>query len=121
MAWRGGSAGWVLVAWIAAGVLSLAGAMTYAELGAMYPAAGGESVYLRQGYGPFMGYLYAWNRFWIATPGSIAAYAVGSATFLESIPGLELPGGRVPIAIAFIVVFTAIQLVNVRSGGHFQT
>src|SRR5262249_8113467 len=63
MAQLGGSALWVLVAWIAAGVLSLAGAMTYAELGAMFPAAGGEYVYLRQGYGPFMGYLYAWNRF----------------------------------------------------------
>jgi basic amino acid/polyamine antiporter, APA family len=121
MAQLGGSALWVLAAWIAAGVLSLAGAMTYAELGAMFPAAGGEYVYLRQGYGPFMGYLYAWNRFWIATPGSIAAYAVGSAKFLEQIPGVELPGGRIPIAIAFIAVFTIVQLMNVRSGGHFQT
>src|SRR5215510_6988569 len=119
MAQLGGSALWVLVAWAVAGALSFFGALTYAELGGMFPAAGGEYVYLRRGYGPFMGYLYAWNRFWIATPGSIAAYAVGSATFLESIPGLALPGGRVPIAIAFIVVFTAVQLVNVRDGGHF--
>ena len=76
MAQIGGSAVWVLAAWAVAGLLSLAGAMTYAELGAMYPTAGGEYVYLRKGYGPLLGYLYAWNRFWIATPGSIAAYAV---------------------------------------------
>ena len=79
MAQLGGSPVWVLAAWGAAGLLSFTGAMTYAELGGMFPAAGGEYIYLRRGYGPFMGYLYAWNRFWIATPASIAAYAVGSA------------------------------------------
>ena len=82
MAQLGGSALWVLAAWGVAGALSLAGALTYAELGAMFPRAGGEYVYLREGYGPALGYLYAWKRFWIATPGSIAAYAVGAATFL---------------------------------------
>ena len=80
---------WVLLAWVAAGVLSLAGAMTYAELGAMYPAAGGEYVYLRQGYSPFMGYLFGWNRFWIATPASVAAYAVGSAPFFSTAVPLD--------------------------------
>ena len=68
MAQLGGSPLWVLAAWGIAGALSFTGAMTYAELGGMFPASGGEYVYLRQGYGPFMAYLYAWNRFWIVTP-----------------------------------------------------
>ncbi len=130
MAQLGGSVLWVLVAWAVAGALSFFGALTYAELGGMFPAAGGEYVYLRRGYGPLMGYLYAWNRFWIATPGSIAAYAVGSALFIGvfapvtgyvvELGPLELDATKVA-AIGFIVVFTAINCMNVRSGGNLQT
>lgn len=131
MAQLGGSPLWVLAAWLGAGLLSFAGAMTYAELGAMFPKAGGEYVYLRRGYGPFMGYLFAWNRFWIATPGSIAAYAVGSATFLGGVTALgdhslhvpllgEVEAGRA-VALAFIATFTALNCMNVRSGGNLQT
>jgi basic amino acid/polyamine antiporter, APA family len=115
MAQQGGSAVWVLAAWAAAGALSLFGAMTYAELGAMFPQAGGEYVYLREGYGPLMGYLYAWNRFWIATPGSIAAYAVGATTFLA------LDVNPTAVTLAMVVVFTALNLMNVRAGGQLQT
>jgi APA family basic amino acid/polyamine antiporter len=121
MAQLGGSPAWVLAAWGVAGVLSFVGAMTYAELGGMFPAAGGEYVYLRQGYSPFMGYLYAWNRFWIATPGSIAAYAVGSATFLNTAVSLDGFGGIKAVAITLIVVFTGVNCLNVRSGGQLQT
>lgn len=120
MAQLGGSSAWVLLAWLVAGVLSLAGAMTYAELGAMFPAAGGEYVYLRRGYGPFAGYLYAWNRFWIATPGSIAAYAVGSASFVAAIsPMSELATQW--LATGFVIAFTALNCMNVRTGGRLQT
>jgi APA family basic amino acid/polyamine antiporter len=119
MAQLGGSAAWVLAAWAAAGVLSFTGAMTYAELGGMFPASGGEYVYLRRGYGPFMAYLYAWIRFWIGAPGSIAAYAVGSATFLAT--AVPLGGGEKPVAVGLIAVFTAINCLNVRSGGRLQT
>ena len=121
MAQLGGSAAVVLAAWAVAGVLSLAGAMTYAELGGMFPHAGGEYVYLRKGYGPLMGYLYAWNRFWIATPGSIAAYAVGSSLFLGPVLPEPLAGHSVPLALGIIVVFTLINTLNVRSGGRLQT
>lgn len=121
MAQLGGSAAWVLAAWAVAGVLSFTGAMTYAELGGMYPHAGGEYVYLRHGYGPFMAYLYAWNRFWIVTPGAIAAYAVGSATFLAPVLPESLGGGSVPLAVGIIAVFTAINCLNVRAGGALQT
>jgi len=130
MAQLGGSPAWVLAAWAVAGALSFTGAMTYAELGGMFPAAGGEYVYLRRGYSPFMGYLYAWNRFWIATPGSIAAYAVGSASFFATavpLDGLGVQIGAVQVdgtqtaAIGLIVVFTAVNCLNVRSGGRLQT
>jgi len=123
MASYGASAGWILAAWGAAGLLSLFGAMTYSELGAMFPAVGGEYVYLRRGYGPFMAYLYAWNRFWIATPGSIAAYAVGAAIFLRGLlsPGaIAAVGGEQVIAIGLIAVFTALTCLDVRSGGKLQ-
>ena len=130
MAQLGGSPAWVLTAWGVAGVLSFTGAMTYAELGGMFPSSGGEYVYLRRGYGPFMAYLYAWNRFWIATPASVAAYAVGSATFAStavpldrfsiSIGGGQLTGVQV-VGFGLIAVFTAINCLNVRSGGRLQT
>src|SRR4051812_17988341 len=71
----------VLLAWVAAGVLSLMGALVYAELGGMFPKAGGEFIYLQNAYGNQLGFLYGWQRFWIGSPGSIAAYAVGAATF----------------------------------------
>ncbi len=119
MAQLGGSALWVLAAWGAAGLLSFTGAMTYAELGAMYPDAGGEYVYLRKGYGPLLAYLYAWNRFWIGTPASIAAYAAGTATFLGGV--VDLGGANVIVAVALIVVFTLINCMNVRAGGNLQT
>jgi APA family basic amino acid/polyamine antiporter len=120
MSQLGGSPLWVLVAWAVAGALSLAGALTYAELGAMFPRAGGEYVYLREGWGPFAGYLYAWTRFWIGTPGSIAAYAVGTATFLSGV----LPVARFglqPCAVGLIVIFTALNCMSVRAGGRLQT
>lgn len=117
MAQTGGSAAWVLIAWAAAGALSLAGALTYAELGAMIPEAGGDYAFLREGYGPGLGFLYGWTRFWVGAPGSIAAYAVGAATFL----GDRLPLHGVPLAIAIIAVFTLINCANVRAGGALMT
>ena len=117
MAQVGGSPLWVLLAWGVAGVLSLAGALTYAELGAMFPHAGGEYVYLREGWGRFLGFLYGWTRFWIGTPGSIAAYAVGTATFLGGVlGGID----HDVVALSMILVFTTINCFNVRTGGSVQ-
>jgi basic amino acid/polyamine antiporter, APA family len=118
MAQVGGSAAWVLAAWAVAAALSLFGALTYAELGAMFPRAGGEYVFLREGYGAGLGYLYAWNRFWIATPGSIAAYAVGTATFLRVIVP-DAPATYV--AVGLVVVFSGVNCLEVRAGGWLQT
>ncbi len=86
-----GAAHWMLLAWAAAGILSFLGALVYAEVGSLFPRAGGEYVYMREAYGDLIGFLYGWMRFWIASPGSIAAFAVGGATFLgaANIPGVS--------------------------------
>ena len=110
----------VLVAWVVAGLLSLAGALTYAELGSLFPRAGGEFVYLRETYGSLPGFLYGWMRFWIGTPGSIAAYAVGSATFLSALSGGFPNSTLTLIAISFIVVFSLLNCLTVAFGGHLQ-
>jgi len=120
MARQGGSPLWVLAAWVAAGALSFTGALTYAELGAMYPRAGGEYVFLREGYGNGMAYLYAWNRFWIGTPGSIAAYGVGTATFVGQVLPLGHLGGKL-FAIALVVILTLVNCLRIIIGGAVQT
>src|SRR5947209_13665999 len=77
-----GSARLVYLAWIVGGLLSFFGALTYAELGAMKPQAGGEYVYVRDAYGPLAGFLYAWTWFVIAKPASIATVTVGFVRIL---------------------------------------
>src|SRR5438046_2472124 len=79
-----GSAGLVYLAWIVGGLLSFFGALTYAELGAVRPWAGGEYVYVRDGYGPLAGFLYAWTWFLIAKPASIASVTSGIVRRLGS-------------------------------------
>ncbi len=118
MAQLGGSAGWVLVAWAVGGAMSLAGALSFAELGAAFPHAGGEYVFLREAWGRFPAYLYGWTRFWIATPASIAAYAIGASAFLGGVLPVERVGHEV-VAIGLIVVFTALNCLSVRTGGGF--
>src|SRR5690242_21611230 len=86
-----GTAKLVYLAWIVGGVLSFLGALTYAELGAMKPEAGGEYVYLRDGYGPVMGFVYAWNTFLIAKPRSLATIPAEMARMLGQYPALSGP------------------------------
>jgi len=83
-----GSAKLVYLAWIVGGLLSFFGALTYAELGAMKPQAGGEYVYVRDAYGPLPGFLYAWTWFVIAKPASIATITTGIVRVLGSLPAL---------------------------------
>src|SRR5579871_5971613 len=77
-----GSSSLVYLAWIVGGLLSLFGAMTYAELGSMMPYAGGEYVYLRGAYGDTTAFLYMWTWFAVAKPASIAAVTIGLARTL---------------------------------------
>ena len=76
------SAGLILLAWIVGGILALAGALTFAELGAAMPEAGGQYVYLREAYGPLAGFLFGWILFLVAMGGSIATLAVGFAEYV---------------------------------------
>src|SRR5258708_32011166 len=81
-----GSAKLVYLAWLVGGLLSFFGALTYAQLGAMKPQAGGEYVYVRDAYGPLAGFLYAWTWFLIAKPASIATIATGLVRLPGALP-----------------------------------
>src|SRR6185503_15990603 len=76
-----GSAGWLLVAWLLTGVLTIVGALSYGELAAMMPRAGGQYVYLREAFSPLWGFLYGWTLFLVIQTGTIAAVAVGFARY----------------------------------------
>jgi APA family basic amino acid/polyamine antiporter len=110
----------VLAALLAAGALSIFGALAYGELGAMFPRAGGEYIYLREAWGAPVAFLYGWTRFWIASPGSIASYASGAAIFAGGAGGL-VPVPRTMLAIAFILAFTALNCLTVAFGGRVQS
>src|SRR5205807_616326 len=77
-----GSAGWLLAVWAVAGVMTILGALSYAELAAMMPHAGGQYVFLREAYSPMWGFLYGWTCFLVIQTGSIAAVAVAFAKYL---------------------------------------
>src|ERR1700680_2658606 len=77
-----GSAGWLLVAWVFAGFLTVTGALSYGELASMMPCAGGQYVYLREAFSPLWGFLYGWTLFMVIQTGTIAAVGVGFARFL---------------------------------------
>ena len=133
-----GSVEKLFAVWIISGLLSLFGALTYAELAAAMPEAGGEYVYLSAAYGPFWGYLYGWTQFWVAKSGSIATLAAGFYTYLTAfypllgatIVTLPLhigPGGSLleihygqAVAIGVILILGAVNYVGVRSGGNLQ-
>ncbi len=77
-----GSPGWMLAAWVVTGLLTISGALSYGELAAMMPRAGGQYVYLREAFSPLWGFLYGWTLFMVIQTGTIAAVAVAFARFL---------------------------------------
>ncbi len=129
-----GSAEWVIAAWIAAGLLSLAGALTYAELTAMKPQAGGEYVFLRDAYGRGSSFLFGWMQMFIAKPGSQAAAGMAFAIGLNDFLG----GGKLAeavflktsfieismiqiVALMMIVIFTTLNAATVAMSGRIAT
>jgi APA family basic amino acid/polyamine antiporter len=133
-----GSPSWVLIAWIAAGLLSLAGALTYAELTAMKPQAGGEYVFLRDAYGRLSSFLFGWMQMFIAKPGSQAAagmaFAIGLNDFIgggrlaqavfvrTSIFGLSIEISMIQVvAVMMIVIFTTLNAATVAISGQIAT
>ncbi len=123
-----GSAKLVYLAWIVGGILSFFGALTYAELGAMKPQAGGEYVYIRDAYGPLAGFLCGWTWTIIVKPSSLAAVSTGIVRVLGSFPSfsfLTLTGGRLTVsgklvAVGFVFLVSLINYVGVRRAGNFQ-
>src|ERR1041384_6411198 len=77
-----GSPGWLLGAWVVTGLLTVVGALSYGELAAMMPRAGGQYVYLREAFSPLWGFLYGWTLFLVIQTGTIAAVSVGFARYL---------------------------------------
>jgi APA family basic amino acid/polyamine antiporter len=117
-----GSPGMVMAVWVTAGLLSLAGALTYAELAAAMPRSGGEYVFLREAYGRPFGFLYGWMRFFVGNSGAIAALAAGFAIFLNGVSGGALAGGGIPaVAIGAIVLVTLVNCAAVAVGGRIAT
>ena len=128
-----GSARTVLVVWIAAGLLSLAGTFSYSEIAAMMPEAGGDYIYLRRAYGRLIGFLYGWMVFAVARAGSQAALAVGLAIFMNvalggvlsswhadaDLAGLHLRmTGLTLVALATIWAVALINCTSVATGGR---
>ena len=121
----------VYLAWVTGGLLTLFGAMTYAELAAMMPFAGGEYVYLRRAYGDFTAFLYMWTWFAVAKPASIASVTTGLARTLAIFPSLawlDTYACHWPLpvmwsqlfAIAAAWAITGLNYIGVRKAGDFQ-
>jgi APA family basic amino acid/polyamine antiporter len=112
-----GSPGWLLVAWCVAGVLTVTGALSYGELAAMMPRAGGQYVYLREAFSPLFGFLYGWTLFLVIQTGTIAAVAVGFARFLGVLwPTISESRYIIPpihISRGYAVSLSTAQLVGV--------
>jgi APA family basic amino acid/polyamine antiporter len=124
--------GLVIAAWIVAGFMSLAGALTYAELAAMMPRAGGEYVFIREGYGRPLAFLYGWTQFAVAYTGSQAAKGVSFAIFLNSLAagaldrnyftlrlgGYDFPFGHLQaVALSIIILATLVNCLAVSVSG----
>src|SRR5882724_1843041 len=128
----------VFAVWVVGGLLSLAGALSYGELAAAIPEAGGEYAFLREAYGPLWGFIYSWTQMWVAKSGSIATLATGFVLYLSNffdplkevfitIPLPIGPGGG-PLDIQYgqlfaIVLILALGWLNyfgVRVGGNAQ-
>lgn len=130
----------LLLVWTCSGLLTLLGALTYGELAAMYPKAGGQYVYLREGISPLFGYLYGWTVFTVIQTGTIAAVAVAFARFTAVLfPSLSpdvflgftltLPSGPIEVgvspqrllAIASVILLTWVNAQGVRTAALIQT
>jgi len=134
MARAAGSTTLVLAAWISGGLIVLFGAFCYAELGAAFPKAGGPFVYLSRGLGPLWGYLFGWMSSFLDRPVAMAGLAAGFLrlmSFLFPIVSTPLFSGRLgsyeftftaaqPLAALVVILVTAINYLNVRTGGAIQ-
>jgi APA family basic amino acid/polyamine antiporter len=110
---------WIILVWIVGGLLSLSGALTFSELGAMMPRAGGVYVYLSKAYGGLIGFLYGWAYFLVVNTGGIAALAVAFSTYFAYFVPLS-PVGIKTFAICGILFVTVINVLGVKYGAIFS-
>jgi APA family basic amino acid/polyamine antiporter len=112
-----GSSGWLLMVWVVTGLLTIAAALSYGELAAMMPRAGGQYVYLREAYSPLWGFLYGWTLFLVIQTGTIAAVAVGFARFLGVlIPAISPTSWILPpvnLSQSYAISLSVQQLVGI--------
>jgi APA family basic amino acid/polyamine antiporter len=112
-----GSPGWLLVAWLVTGVLTITAALSYGELAAMMPRAGGQYVYLREAFSPLCGFLYGWTLFLVIQTGTIAAVGVAFAKFLGVLwPAIDQERYLIepfPVVGNYCVSLSTAQLVGV--------
>jgi APA family basic amino acid/polyamine antiporter len=130
-----GSAGWLIAVWLITGFMTLTAALSYGELSAMFPKAGGQYVYLKESYNPLVGFLYGWSFFAVIQTGTIAAVGVAFCKFaayffpiLELAPEnvlVTLVGIKIHVAqlvtILMIVLLTYINSRGIQSGKWIQT
>jgi APA family basic amino acid/polyamine antiporter len=126
------SPGFILIVWLFGGFIALSGALSFAELGAMYPQSGGQYIYLRKAYGTWAGFLYGWGFFWVIECGGIATLAVGFAEYFGYfVPKLStqtyllqldifnttysLSAGQL-VAVFSIVILSAVNYFGIKSG-----
>ncbi len=107
----------VLAAWAAGGAIALAGAFAYAELGALFPKAGGQYVYLRDGWHPMLGFLYGWALLLVIESGAIAAVAITFATYALRLIGRP-DVAPAPLAIGAIVLLSIVNYLGVKPGSR---
>ncbi|HUS00457.1 MAG TPA: amino acid permease, partial [Chitinophagaceae bacterium] len=128
-----GSAGWLIAVWLITGFMTLTAAMSYGELSAMFPKAGGQYVYLKEAYNPLVGFLYGWSFFAVIQTATIAAVGVAFSKFLAYlVPGLgpqniladlgfmKLNAGQI-VAIVLIVFLSYVNTKGIKGGKMIQT
>lgn len=128
-----GSAGWLIAVWLITGLMTLIAAVSYGELSAMFPKAGGQYVYLKEAYNPLVGFLYGWSFFAVIQTGTIAAVGVAFSKFtaylwpqvsedliLLTVGSVKISAAQV-LAIAIIILLTYINTKGVKGGKMIQT
>jgi basic amino acid/polyamine antiporter, APA family len=115
----GSSVGVALSVWVVGGVLSFLGALTYAELGAMHPDAGGLYSYIRDAFGPLLAFLYGWASFFVIASGSVATLAVAFSTYLGQILPVTPLVAKL-ISVAVIIVITAVNVRGTRGSANIE-
>ncbi len=108
-----GSAGWLVVVWLLTGFMTLTAALSYGELSAMFPKAGGQYVYLKESYNPLLGFLYGWSFFSVIQTGTIAAVGVAFSKFAGYFfPSLEMTDANILLQMGFLKIYPA-QLLSI--------